>query len=250
MKHIEILNFYKNYIQGKALINAKTIDDQIKEAMGCAYSTAQRTFKGISAYVAEKNIAFDNLAKNIKNYLGGNPAADRGDYTRIHEKWCIKFRNDMPTYKPTDGHAQKIINMTMKYLYCLFYDQTTKSLKIYPKHFDYCHMTLDKYTFNWFKEGPFDKTIKKDLSKIKYEWSKLDYSLYNRVQGEINVILQKNQNYAVSCATDNTPAQYYILPQKSIEAEFVIWHQEQINELRKEIDKAKLDFNRLGIQYI
>ena len=250
MKDIEILNFYKNYIQGKALINAKTIDDQIKEAMGCAYSTAQRTFKGISAYVDEKNDAFDNLAKNIKQYLGGAPTTNLQDYTEMHKNWCIQFKKDMPTYKPTDGHAQKIINMTMKYLYCLFYDQTTKSLKRYPKHFDYCHMTLDKYTFNWFKGATSNGRIKKDLAKIKYEWSKLDYSLYNSVQDEINEILQKNQNYAVSCATVNTPAQNYILPQKSIEAEFVIWHQEQINELRKEIEKAELDFNRLGIQYI
>ena len=65
MKDIEILNFYKNYIQGKALDNAKTIYDQIKEAMGCAYSTAQRTFKGISGYISEKNKAFAKLSKAL-----------------------------------------------------------------------------------------------------------------------------------------------------------------------------------------
>lgn len=43
------------------------------------------------------------------------------------------------------GKAQKIVNMTMKGIYCL------KGADNYEKHFEYCHIALDSFTLEWFK---------------------------------------------------------------------------------------------------
>ena len=244
MFYYEVSRFYDDNIRGKVLASLTNIDDIVLEAINCAYGTAKRTFKGISAYTNEKEKAFENLAKSIETYLSGNPAKDRNDYTGIHKGWCTQFKKDMPTYKPTDGHAQKIINMTMKYLYCLFYDQATKSLKIYPNHFDYCHMTLDKFTLiKWVKPFSKNKPYETYLKQINYEWSKIDdYDIYQQIQKDIYNILNQPNGCSYKICHANNPAFYglpvnYILPKKMIEAEFVIWQQEKINELREEIVK-------------
>lgn len=41
-----------------------------------------------------------------------------------------------------------------------------------------------------------------------------------------------------------------ILPLNKLHAEFIIWHQERLNQLYKVIKKIEADFDRLGIKWI
>ena len=73
-----------------------------------------------------------------------------------HNKTCevvlkvlnIYYTNDKEGKVPVQyGKAQKIVNMTMKTLYCL------PGSEMYEKHFDYCHIALDSFTLEWFKRN-------------------------------------------------------------------------------------------------
>ena len=54
------------------------------------------------------------------------------------------YYNDKDRNPVQYGKAQKIVNMTMKELYCL------PGSEKYEKHFDYCHIPLDSFTLEWF----------------------------------------------------------------------------------------------------
>lgn len=60
----------------------------------------------------------------------------------------IYYTNDKEGKVPVQyGKAQKIVNMTMKELYCL------PGSEMYEKHFAYCHIALDSFTLEWYKRN-------------------------------------------------------------------------------------------------
>ena len=98
-------------------------------------------------------------------------------------------------YKPfAYGKAQKIINVTFKYLY-LFDDA-----EMYEKYFCDCHFILSSENLDWYK-----KHVEPRWAKIA--WSSLDFDEYIRIQGEIRKFLRKHLYY---------PSMPFI-------AEFYIW---------------------------
>lgn len=80
-------------------------------------------------------------------------------------------------YQATFGHAQKIVNMAFKYLYCCRgaekYENTV---------FSHCHMPLDGYTI-----ADYRKYITKEDTIPR--WSKFDTSadrcLYEKIQANV-----------------------------------------------------------------
>lgn len=118
------------------------------------------------------------------------------------------------------GKAQKIVNMTFKYIYCL---QDAGTIEDY---FTHCHMPLDSFTLEWFYR--VGKTNKKNIkinnrpmAKKFPSWSKLKYCgnysnknytyLYMDIQNFI-------RTYLITIENNNcTPLQ----------AEFLIWPQIQ-----------------------
>ena len=66
------------------------------------------------------------------------------------------------------GKAQKIVNMTLKYMYCL------EGAETYEDNFRYCHMALDSFTLEWFKRNVCNR---KTVCKGKVgPWSNMPYS--------------------------------------------------------------------------
>ena len=73
------------------------------------------------------------------------------DFDNWHHTTCEDYRNHMNSkgfsFVMTYGRAQKVLNMTFKYLYC------TSAYKADVENIiSYLHMTLDGYTLRWYKE--------------------------------------------------------------------------------------------------
>lgn len=115
------------------------------------------------------------------------------EFDQWHHKMCLKFikiLTDAGIRKTISyGKAQKIVNMTMKTIYCL------NGVAPYAEkhYFDYCHMPLDSYILEWFRiriaEVWYNHTVRDDKSRIKMsteggplpKWARIDFlpdSLY------------------------------------------------------------------------
>lgn len=94
---------------------------------------------------------FDNLHKDIS----------KEDFDKWHKDTCKVFLKALEgIYEELSyGKAQKIVNMTFKYAYCLLDDEEKK------KYFEHCHMPLDSFTLEWFKR----KIVKNSTISIREE---------------------------------------------------------------------------------
>ena len=82
------------------------------------------------------------------------------------------YYNDKDHNPVQYGKAQKIVNMTMKGLYCL------PGSEEYEAHFRFCHIALDSFTLEWFKRAIVEQ---EGLSKGKVDsWSTLQYGEINK----------------------------------------------------------------------
>ncbi len=93
------------------------------------------------------------------------------------------IKPDLITY----GKAQKIVNMSFKYLY-LFDDTFDESGNCkYPQIFDHCHMAIDANILDWFK-----KNDKNSVSKYSVTWSNMGYDEYQAAQNSIKSYCRQN----------------------------------------------------------
>ncbi len=138
------------------------------------------------------------------------------------------------------GIAQKFVNMSFKYLYCYEDAQAQK----YEGKFKDCHMPLDKYTIRWVRSLK-DTDINKKLSAINNAWTNIDEDLYKKIQKLIGKKLESGYEYRISFAPNEEKIK---LPNNKLYAEFIIWHQEKLNEIHKTLEKVESDFYRLGIK--
>ncbi len=131
-------------------LNSILDDDSIPTAINLAYNDAKRTMSGIGnpELQRKKDEAIREIEKELRKYfLHPIPPVSESDFDEKHkvlcEIWHNKFSDsDIGTY----GKAQKIINMSFKYLYCC-----EDALTTYKQYFQYCHMPLDSFTLEWFK---------------------------------------------------------------------------------------------------
>lgn len=87
----------------------------------------------------------------------------------------------------TYGKAQKIVNMSFKYLY-LFDDIFDENGNCkYPRIFDNCHMAIDAKILDWFK-----KNDKNSVSNYSVTWSNMDYNEYQDAQKSIKSYCGQN----------------------------------------------------------
>ncbi len=165
-----------------------------------AYLDASRTFRGIGKEVLnvekENNYSTDKLSDSVFKELVREIYdffADSKDFT--HAEYCKIVTNSFKNKgtHTTYGQAQKIVNMTFKYLYC-FLDRDK-----YKNKFDNCDIALDRFTLIWYAQK----------SGYWFEgWSNLDSEkLYNKIQKDYKNIINKEFS-----------GQY-----SAIEAEFIIW---------------------------
>lgn len=137
------------------------------------------------------------------------------DFDKWHHDACVNFCSYMNSltfpkkFDTTFGRAQKILNMTFKYLYCTK-TYTPQVENILP----FLHMTLDGYTLRWYKDNvvPYFLLKKGDVS----EWSKMDEPAKERknhkyidltpgadgIQNRIREYLKANSNYEYTINTE------------------------------------------------
>ena len=123
---------------------------------------------------------------------------NQADFDKWHDESCreyLAYMNNQTFPKKFDmtyGRAQKVLNMTFKYLYCTErYKANIQSIE------GFLHMTLDGYTLRWYKDEIVEQT--KELKKRDVsEWSKMNEvgkHQYIDIQKQIREFLGKNSTY-------------------------------------------------------
>ena len=168
---------------------------------------------------SDTHIELEPYSKKFLDFFDEKEKNEK-EFDDWHEKICEDFLKRFRLKDNKYGKAQKVINMTFKYIYCL------EGAKEREDYFRFCHMPLDSITLEWFyrlKEKGVKITIDNKEEKIcrKYpSWSNLrktssgekkdrEYG-YVDIQNAIRKYLENN--------TELTP----------LKVEFIIWPQMQL----------------------
>ena len=145
--------------------------DDIKFAVTKAYHDLMlRTIPGHNYTVQNECIPW--LTCEIEKFIK-KEIKTKKEYNAEHEKLCNGFLamlnsqlKDAGASQQLFGKAQKVVNMSLKYLYCFCDHQD------YMKLFTFAHMPLDTYTLNWYYSNS-----SKDWEE-KHTWSNLSADEY------------------------------------------------------------------------
>ena len=128
------------------------------------------------AWEKDKAKILEKLASDIADYMK-NPSKPFDDW---HKEECKDFLNSLNPvlnqcgYESIEyGKAQKIINMTFKYLFC--FDDAMNYISV----FDQCHMPIDSYILKWYETD-----VIKSKSGIP-SWSDMTDKQYFDLQDKI-----------------------------------------------------------------
>lgn len=173
---------FKQYLE--SVLNKETSLDIYSAAIYQGYLDACRTFKG--DYLERSDERIKVLAIKLKDYL------DKPNEVFQHKDYCKVLIEDN---RMSFGQAQKIVNMALKYLYCLVelsVDKPYYSLD-FQKKFSLCHMPIDSIMLEWIRRK--DSDVKKnrigvwsnmcDSEKDVDEYNKYTYSFYTRIINKI-----------------------------------------------------------------
>lgn len=209
----------------------------IEKAFDDAFNQyARRTKK---KYATEKSDLMKPIIERLFDYFN----SEQDTFNKCFDD-CIEFSKKI-LQNESFGIAQKFVNMSFKYLYCYADANTTE----FEHKFEECHMPLDKYSIKWIRTLN-NKNVNQRLSAVNNAWSEIkDESLYKDIQELISTTLNNNYSYGIGYRKGEK-AQTCILPANKLYAEFIIWHQEKINELHRIIERNEHDFDRLGIRWI
>lgn len=231
-KHDEFEKAREKFKQGVQARNRaryeelQNADTAIATAVNLAYNDAKRTLAGIGKYSDKKDNALKCIIEKLKDYfLEEKAPLTEEEFDKIHDElcrlWCKEFKSPEDCKLGTYGKAQKIVNMSFKYLYCREDDEN------YRKHFKYCHMPLDSFTLEWFKRELFGQDRP---NKIITSWSNLENS-----ENDADTFIDDGKEYysyhfykkkirEIANRMDISP----------LEMEFIVWPQIQM-ELAAEV---------------
>lgn len=158
--------------------------------------------------------ALKYLAGKFHEYIIKDPIrANQDEFDDWDEETCnefLKLFNTSSGIKPIQyGKAQKIVNMTFKYLYCC------DGAERYIDKFKYCHMPLDSYTLDWYSSEVLPWYNKKNESISG--WSSLGKEKYTEIQEQIRRYLKDaNHSYKDENGKSLTPfeVEFYIWPEQ------------------------------------
>ena len=122
---------------------------------------------------ALKKDLYDTLSTSFKEWFTGTSE----DFNTWHHTTCERVLKNLNDYytKPDGssvlyGKAQKIVNMTMKNLYCL------DGAKDYEEKFKDCHMPLDSFILEWLYRKSQNAAGVEKLKRNKMSsWSNIQY---------------------------------------------------------------------------
>lgn len=209
----------------------------IETAVNWAYNDAKRTMHGITKDDREE--AEDAIVKEFKAYFT-NPAPCEKKFKESHKRLCNAWINSFEDGSSlgTYGKAQKIVNMTFKYLYCC------TNIDNFENHFKYCHMPLDSFTLEWCKRNiqEIDPNKIGSWSKMKDEKSDTYKESKNIEKYSYHYYVARIRDYVAINKIELTPLQL----------EFIIWPKMQLelatenylftltDEYKKTSEKEKL----------
>lgn len=223
----------------------------IELAIKKAYTDSQpRTIKDHGKIKNKKDI-FDKLyiiMSKEKIFDSKNEFENQEEFNEMHHRICKEFLdeyNNILTSHGCDeqqyGKAQKIVNMTFKYLSCY------KDADNYSNIFRYCHMALDSYTLGWFSNKVLDNSYKdnNELKKKINAWTKLEYDELS--EGTYGWIQEKIRGFA---NTDEWEYRYDNGKKMTVfDAEFVIWEQEGLKRRKNELLKSIKNLSTMDMMH-
>lgn len=189
------------------------------------------------------------LAIKINDLLTKSDIEDK-EFENWHECACNYIKNNKQC-KFSYGQAQKLVNMSLKYIYCLEDFNTKINVTAW-------HMTLDSYTLNWIARHLYKPTERgnqtintKDLAKELSEcFSSSEDGFKEKSEDAIEKIEEKiktSSKFVANVKWNNLDANGYKFLQKKIKefldtdppfiAEFYIWPQMQIELIETNIQK-------------
>lgn len=196
-------------------------DKNTKTALEKAYADMSRRAQGHNEQLKKDCLSW--LIEN-KIFENGLKCKNQDEFDKWHKETCIKLKEIHKGFGRI-GRSQKVINMAFKYLSCI--DNT------YDAILPFCHMTLDGYTLNWYK----------DIGGQWIEWSKIDdYDKYFKIQEHIRDYLKNHNEYCVAIGEVTTKK--IAISNTPFEAEFVVWEGEIVkskyNAIIKELNNYKI----------
>lgn len=172
-------------------IPEKELDEAIKSAVYLAYLDTCRTFRNNQNKVKIDDEVIFEIVQSISNYIFGDDEFD-------HHGLCSSL---IKGYGMTYGQAQKIINMTFKYIFCI------KNFREKEEKFKKCHMPLDSIMLEWIVRNT--KGIEK---KRVGTWSSMEYEndgqpeenyAYVDYEKVINTYCSENDTYPLKIDFEN-----------------------------------------------
>lgn len=183
-----------------------------------------RSIKGFSKVKDEKKEELrENFAqKFIDTFCKAAAPLTQEAFDERHKEVCEDFLEELktlcvgPDFKepPCYGKAQKIVNMTFKYLYLFEKNEPIQPL------FAFCHMPLDSNIFEYLKRK--FKSYGLNAKLFETAWSKLDDERYMEIQKAIRGYCQKHSSDYADAADEYAKLPFY--------AEFQIW-----GKMRREV---------------
>ena len=92
---------------------------------------------------SDTHIELEPYSKKFLDFFDEKEKNEK-EFDDWHEKICEDFLKRFRLKDNKYGKAQKVINMTFKYIYCL------EGAKEREDYFRFCHMPLDSITLEWF----------------------------------------------------------------------------------------------------
>lgn len=197
----------------------------------------------------------DGIIKELATKINDLLTKSDIDFENWHEGACNYIKNNKQC-KFSYGQAQKLVNMSLKYIYCLEDFDTEINVTAW-------HMTLDSYTLNWIAQHLYKPTGRgnqtelsdtiniKDLAKLSGCFSSSKDEFKDKSKEEIeNIIKEKIKTlskFVENIKWNNLDDNGYKFLQKKIKefldtdspfmAEFYIWPQMQIELIETNIQK-------------
>lgn len=178
----------------------------------------------------QEEVAGKTYLKLIKDWLEGCEELPENRFLSLHDDLCNivikclkkKYEDDYCTY----GKAQKIVNMTFKYLYA-YHCSKDDSSSWSEESFKFCHMPLDSFTLEWFGR----KIPNVTKGKIG-AWSNMDKKDDEKSYG-YEFYYKEIKKYFETQKVTSLQAEFVIWPniQKELATEAFIFTFEQINEV-------------------
>lgn len=154
----------------------KKVEDVLDFAVQKSYQDLQlRTIPGHGNVPNLKNHICEDVKESFESYFMKKAPETKEKFIEKHEELCDVFMKSM-NHKLSEfgvknvnyGKAQKIVNMTFKYLYC------SDNPDFGKEYFKFCQLPLDQYSLEWVRR--ISKELKLEKGHIdKDSWGKIQY---------------------------------------------------------------------------